>query len=72
MAFISNRQLEGTTIGSKLKLDADVSVLKGLFKAGSIVEVIGNPDERGEFLCKDIKSGEEVYLHPAISKYSKA
>lgn len=58
-------------VGDKLKLNSDVSVIKGTFKAGSILTVIGMPDSRGEFECSDRDSGETVYLHPALSSYSK-
>lgn len=71
MAFVSNRENEGTNIGGRLRLNADVSVLKGTFKAGSIVRVVGNPDFRGEFECVDEDSGETVYLHPTLTSYSK-
>lgn len=71
MAFVSNRELEGTSIGSRIKLNHDVDVLKGRFLAGSILEVIGDPDPRGEFECRDIDSGERVFLHPALSSFTK-
>lgn len=71
MAFVSDRKLEGTSIGSRIKLSHDVNVLKGRFLAGSILEVIGDPDSRGEFECRDIDSGERVFLHPALSRYER-
>lgn len=70
--FRSNREIEGTSVGSRLKLNATVRVLKGEFAAGSILRVIGEPDARGEFECVDEESGERVYLHPALSSYVKA
>lgn len=70
--FKSNRELEGTTIGSKIRLLQDVDVLKGRFMSGSILEIIGDPDDRGEFKCRDLDSGETVYLHPALSSYERA
>ena len=69
MAFLSNKQLEGRIIGSRLKLIKPVKVLKGEFTRGSILEVIGESDQRGEFLCRDLESGEEVYLHPLLNSY---
>lgn len=69
--FISRREREGSSIGSRLQLTSDVTVLKGTFTRGTIVEVIGDPDERGEFLCRDTDSREEVYLHPCFGNYRK-
>ena len=71
MSFRSNREIEGTSVGSRLKLTAPVSVLKGEFGRGSILRIIGEPDARGEFECVDEESGEHVYLHPALSSYEK-
>lgn len=71
MGFRSNREIEGTAVGSKVQLTAPVRVLKGEFTEGSILEVIGEPDGRGEFLCRDLKSGEEVLLHPMFRNYRK-
>ena len=68
--FISNRELEGTSIGSRIKLNEDVRVLKGLFKAGSILRVTGDPDARGEFTCVDEDSGETVGICSALCSYS--
>ncbi len=69
--FVTNREKEGTSIGSKLRIKSDVEVLAGTLKAGSIVEVTGTPDERGEFQVKDLDSGQPIYLHPALSNYEK-
>lgn len=69
--FISNKEKEGRTIGSRLQLIRDVEVLKGTFAAGSILEVIGESDSRGEFECRDLDSGETVYLHPLLTHYKK-
>lgn len=73
MAFVSNRQKEGIVIGGTLVLSRDVEVLKGTFKRGSKLKVVGLPsdDYRQEFLCRDIESGEEVYLSRVLGGYYK-
>lgn len=72
MAYKNNRELEGTAIGMKIRLNAPVRVLKGEFAAGSLLEVVGDPDNRGEFKCRDLDSGEMVYITPVLCSYSKA
>lgn len=69
--FISSREKQDIAVGNRLKLTADCEVIKGTFKAGSILRVIGDPDERGEFECVDEDSGERVFLHPALTFYVK-
>lgn len=71
MAFRSNREIEGTSVGSRLQLTAPVRVLKGEFASGSVLRVIGEPDSRGEFECVDEESGEHVRLHSSLSSYKK-
>lgn len=59
----------GIQIGQKLQLNYNIQVMKGTFFAGSVMEVLSQPDQRGEFLCKDLDSGETVYLHPSFVSY---
>lgn len=59
------------SIGDKIRLEADVRVIKGTFTKGSILRVLGNPDYRGEFECVDIDSGERVYIAHGLSEFKK-
>lgn len=71
MSFRSNSQLEGIAVGSRVRLNAPVRVLKGEFGTGSIVEIISEPDARGEVGFRDIDSGETFTSIPSWISYTK-
>lgn len=52
MGFKSNRELEGTKIGTRVRLTRDVDVLSGRFEQGTIMTVTGHGD-RGLDLVDD-------------------
>lgn len=75
MAFISNYEKEGLVVRGTLVLTKDAEVLRGTFTKGSKLKVISLPEDndyRGEFLCRDIESGETVYLSRVLGGYAKA
>ena len=69
MTFKSNREMEGLSIGNRLRLLQDVRVLKGTFFRGSIMRVTGDLDARGEMLFVDEDSGESVYFSPSMVRH---
>lgn len=67
--FIPNKSCK---IGGQVKLTRDVSIAKGTFTKGSILTILELPapdDYRGEFLCIDKDSKEQVYLSIALGGY---
>jgi len=66
MAFVPANKIR---VGATIKLDADAQCMKGTMKKGSVCTIISTQDGRGEFMVKDLESGETIGLHPSLSKY---
>lgn len=69
MAFVSNREAEGTNVGNIVVLTRDISVLKGTFKRGSRMRITGYGMRGADMV--DLDSGEALSEVFDSSSYRK-
>lgn len=70
MAFIRNEEI-GFDVGRHVQLHRPVRVPAGEFTKGSILRIIGPPNDKKEFQCLDLDSNETVMLNPKLHYYSR-
>ena len=69
MAFIPREVEEGTAIGSRIRINHDVRVMKGTFTGGTEFTVIGK-GPRGLDLIDD-QGNQLLEVHPALVNFER-
>ena len=60
MAFLSNAELLGVSVGKHVRLNAPVRIAEGEFTTGSILRIIENMEPNGRLKCVDLDSQKRI------------